>query len=283
MVILTASFGAACVSSLARKPANVLEIPFDYAVKDEVIPRNPVVQATIQGRRILLVLDTGATGHVLNKELSESLGLKRAQSDAVGHDHFGNNVDIGELLPVQIELGSWKMEAAPIFAIPRPKPLLKRGIFGTLSPQKILASGVVVLDQPSKKLLILQPAPANINEWLAARFSGYDFVEMERPGNSQEMLVQASLPGRAEVSVLLDTGSAMTEFSEVYTKLAPDVYRSSTTLSIGGHNLRLNRMEVRSFDNQDYMAGILGLDAIRNLVLAFPAGSSKVLLGFPRQ
>ncbi len=262
-----------------RTPA-VVEIPFEYAVKNEAIPRNPVVRVKIKGRDRLFIVDTGATAHVVDAALAKSLGLQGEPAE-VGEDHYGKKVRVVDLPDLPVQIGPWKGTLAHPSGIARPESLLRQKIVGTISPQALIESGIVVMDLPAKKLLIYDSAPVPARKWLTARYPGYEFVELDRQG--REMLVKASLPGRGKVPVLLDTGSGSTEFSDAYAGLDPGVYRSTESVSVGGHELRVASIEVRSFKEQGYMAGILGLDALQGVILAFRTESSKVLLGFPRR
>ncbi|MBI3553426.1 MAG: retropepsin-like domain-containing protein [Elusimicrobia bacterium] len=277
--IMLAAGVASCRSAPRRETVEMIRIPFDFDVKDELVPRNPVVSAEIGGRRVLLLLDTGANGQVLDRGLALGLGLKAAPAEA-GQDHYGNKVATEDLPSVPISLGRWRTELAHPTAIPRPQSLRERGILGTLSPQNLLETGVVMLDLSARELLIAPTNPRDLDRWLKEVFPGRDFAALPTRMEQQslEVVVPAALKGRAKVPVLLDTGSGSTEFSDDYAK---DGVRDGI-VELAGRELKVARIEVRSFKGQAYMSGILGLDGLRGLVLVFPQGRARVLLGFAK-
>ena len=260
---------------------NVVRIPFDYATKNEAVPRDPVVEVAIQGRKTLFLLDTGSNAHAVDSGFARQLGLV-GRNEGAGSDHFGRPLATAELPDVPAVIGSWPASLKGGFAIASEKSLLRDGILGTISPQCLVDSGATVLDLPAKRLLIVPLDSGELREWLAAEFPRTEFVELARRGEDPcEMLVTASLDGRPETPVVLDSGSGHTEFGDAYSGLTAGLHRSPTTLRIGGRLLPVPEIEVRSFKNQPQQNGTLGLDAIRGLVLVFPAGRSKVWLGFP--
>ncbi|MEK7716232.1 MAG: retropepsin-like aspartic protease, partial [Pseudomonadota bacterium] len=247
------------------------------AVTNDAVPRNPVIEVTVAGQSTWMLLDTGANGHVLDPELAKKSGLN-ARGSGVGRDHFGQAMITSDLSDVELRTSGWTTRS-DFVTHSRPESLRRRGILGTLSPQHLLESGVVVMDLPGKRLVLLERPPEDIRGWLATVLPNWDFVELRRDQSSSEFLIPAALGRKPATLVLLDTGSGETEFSPKYTGLEPGVYGSSEVLHIGGRALVLNRVEVSPYLDRESMAGILGLDSIGDMVLVFPPGHSKLLLG----
>ena len=97
------------------------------------------------------------------------------------------------------------------------------------------------------------------------------------------MVVRGALDGLPDGPILLDSGAGGITFRDSYAKrTAGTIIESGSTIRLGNHSLSVQNVKIGSLEHAGDVVGIIGLGAIRNLVMVFPAGSEKVILGFPK-
>src|SRR6185436_13204532 len=93
-----------------------------------------------------MIVDTGATHHVIAKWLAAELAVPVTTAGDKGTDHTGKKVAVSRLDQVSFSLSGWGPVSAPtLLVVAVPDALKKLGIGGFLSPQALALSGRAVL------------------------------------------------------------------------------------------------------------------------------------------
>jgi hypothetical protein len=239
--------------------------------------RNPAVAVRIRGETGWLLVDTGANRNMLDTEAATRLGFPVLHT-IHGTDYYGRPVPTQELGPVEVELGAWRHTYLGVNSSPRPKQWRQLHLIGTVSPQRLLDTGVTLVDL-SRLELILVPHPAEpLDRWLAARYPERRFESFPRLGRPEALatIVTGALLPHPPGPILLDTGALDTDFSDAVTRVAPE----PAVVAIGSHRLAVRKLSLRPFAPSEGLDGIVGVDSLRTLVLAFPAGRNEIWIGF---
>jgi hypothetical protein len=258
-------------------------IPIEYVNKEDGVSRDPVITVEIAGKAVKMLLDTGSNAHLLDLEFARSVGMKPV-SNGIGHDHHRNPVETWMLPNLEMQSSSWTM-TSDVVVIHTGRSLTENKVFGTLSPQKMLSAGTVVIDLPARKLVLRKTRARVRRNWLDSRWPERDFVPFEIVGDRGDLFIKGALSGKPMTMMLLNTGSVPTEISPAYSGLRPGVHRSTAAISLAAHVITVPRLLVGEYLDSRPPAGtgVLGLEAIKNLVLAFPAEGGRVIIGFPRK
>lgn len=108
--------------------------------------RLPVVRATVGGVPTLLLVDTGASSHVLTRWLAKKAKLPVDDQGDRSLDHAGREVASLRTSAPRLVVDGWgPLDDRPTLVIDVPEALERLGIGGFLSPQS-LGGGTVVLD-----------------------------------------------------------------------------------------------------------------------------------------
>lgn len=272
-----------------EKSSSILELPIQYAYSRPV-PNTPIVKASVMGREIFCLLDTGGNGHLLDTDFAHRLGLRGSPEPQPAWGYAGNAQPIEKLPPVVLDFGPWKRKFDDAEALHL--DFADRDVFVSLSPQCLATPGsAVVLDLHSSRLLVINEMPRDFHQWLETEFPHYHFEAFKRlvghmdpndPDKACDMVLQGSLAGRASGTLLFDTGSPDVVFSDRYLgRKDGTIMQNSSAIRLGTHTIFVHQYKAEHFIRKGDLIGILGLDAIRRLVMGFPGGSKEVFIGFP--
>jgi hypothetical protein len=196
-----------------QRPDHLLKI--EHSIRGRRVDL-PVVSVQVNGRPAWMVLDTGASTHVLSWRLVQALGLPLSRS-GTGKDHLGQDFDAGLVEGAIIESHGWVLvDHGSVGGTDLSGQLEKLGIDGLLSPQLLAGRGQsVILDLAAG---VLWTAPHAEGE---AQFRGKRIGltppwprTCERPDRAPFRLyvVPAIIEGTAQ-GLLIDTGATHTNLS----------------------------------------------------------------------
>ncbi len=175
----------------------------------------PLVHGTLEGRRTIFLLDTGANVHIVGATLARRLGLAMTKTSERGSDHLGMPITTWRIDSPRLVLDEWGPLAAPSAVVTEiPKALERLGIGGILSPQKLATEGdAVVLDLYRGEIrdawwkdALLEIGTTGVPLVGRGPKDGRACEEPDRTGTGLAYVLPASIEGQA-VSLLLDTGA----------------------------------------------------------------------------
>ncbi len=154
----------------------------------------------MHGALTLLIVDTGATEHVLTKAFSERAGLTLAPSRP-GHDVTGASVESNVIERCQLELGELRLTFDNVPAIDGPSFFSDANIGGLLSPQRLSPDETVVVDLRAKRLVVRASAieTAGLRPVACVRHT------------TGTLGTRVSFAGGSPVTAILDTGAESTD------------------------------------------------------------------------
>ncbi len=250
--------------------------------------RNPLVRVTIAGQSTFMLVDSGASAHVITQDVAHKLELASQASGASFMDAAGRKQGARRADASQITIDGWgKLAPGPLYIVAGDggATASTTGVSGLLSPQNLDPAHMIVFDLSREEMHTVdgdQGADAFM-------FGPQDLGQTRACGTLY--YVTATIEGEP-VKMLVDTGADSTI-----------VYGATAA----GHRLRMKRTqvggEVRAVSGAvaaDVLAsvrmrvgallqtrdmtlieapgdgcggeGILGLDVLRNCTLVFGAG-----------
>lgn len=272
-----------------RSPVQVLvDVPIDFEIGGEVV-HSPMVGVRIGGRKTRLILDTGATDHVLTTELARAVGI-RAEPGEPGTDHVGDSVPSWDLGAVPIQIGDRALTLEGVVAIAGPAPFEGWGVGGFLSPQHLHPTAYVVIDLVSSRLILVQGDEGGVMSWLEARSPSLVPLSLARVAGQSEVVVQAAIDPFATVATMLNTGGRATEFAaDAVPGLRGEGSHSTghgvgggavlgsavegQTLRVGDAKLSVPRLLVR--EAMGSARGLIGMDVLGGTVIMVSADRSR--------
>ncbi len=288
LAVQGASHGATTESS-ANCPARILvETPLSFDDARGAWPA-PMVRARIRGVDTKLIVDTGATTHVLTRDLALRAGLTLAPSEP-GTDHAGQPVESWEVGKVAAQIGGSDVALHGAVAIRGPAYFDASGIGGIVSPQHLHASALVLLDFVDHRLSVVEVDAMYTAACLRARHPRLRLVSLQRE-SGQLVMTRAAIDPFAAVPMMFNTGGPQTE---VAASIVPGL-RGSASTRVGrgasggsihgedvlGQHLRVGTAAVLAVPRllvrpeMPEPRGMLGMDLIAETVLAFRADPAQ--------
>jgi Retroviral aspartyl protease. len=266
----------------------LLDVPILFEVGDEVV-HSPMVDVRIGGTMTRLILDTGATDHVLTIELARAVGLS-AEPGEPGTDHVGDSVPSWDLGAVPIQIGDRVLALEDLVAIAGPAPFEGWGVGGILSPQHLHPTAYVVIDLAVSRLILVEGDEGPVMSWLAARSPSLVPLSLARVAGELEVVVPAAIDPFAAVATMLNTGGRATEFAEAAVPGLRGTGLHSTghavgggavlgaavegqTLRVGDAKLSVPRLIVR--EAMGSAQGLIGMDILGGTVIMVSADRSR--------
>lgn len=141
------SAGALAAAAAPAAGAPGLRAPLRFELNGRRFP-SPLIDAIIAGRSTTLLVDTGATHHVVARWLATELSLPLTSAGDAATDHAGQAIPVARLENASFSLPGWGAVPVPVLlVIPVPDILQRMGIGGFLSPQALSSEGrAVILD-----------------------------------------------------------------------------------------------------------------------------------------
>lgn len=249
-----------------------VDVPITYTTADGDVVHAPMVEAVVSGVATKLVVDTGASDHVLTMELARRIGL-HLEAGEPGTDVTGAKVSSwyasGDV-PVSLPGGAGGPVDVlrDVVVIDGPPPFARWGIGGIVSPQRLHPSGAVVLDLDRDVLTIGDTADVPAGSWIAAD------VQRHHGG---VLCVDAAVAPFSPCSMFLDSGAGDTDVDRTAVPGAVDDVLSSPLLVVAGVAFPLVALNVsdgipRPEGSTDDEAphGLIGMDVMKGTVLVIP-------------
>lgn len=213
--------GAGDASSPAGPPAAPATGPerrasLQYHLNDRAFP-SPLIDAVVAGQPAVLIVDTGASHHVLARWLADELALPLSTAGDVAVDHAGRPLAVSRLEDASLALSGWgRVEVSALLVVRMPDVLQRIGIGGIVAPQELAGPGrAVVLDLREGRMT---EAPRDeAARTLRARFGEAAIVELARcggPNQGSELTARASVEG-IDVTLKIDSGASQSSLFAV--------------------------------------------------------------------
>jgi predicted aspartyl protease len=258
----------------------------------------PLVHVTVAGTPTAMILDTGATDHVLSTSFVKRLGLAVSAAKETGIDHAAKAISAAEIASPNLVVEGWgPVGAARVFAIDLPSVFDALGIGGILSPQRLAAAGEsVVVDFPAGEVTALPRAAAT------ARLAGKRAIEpapsvCKKEDGGRQFAVLSQINGIA-ARLELDTGASHTDLRAGSApgrqlESAAGAEKGATYAASGKMETKTLRAAAVRFgdvaktidvdivpgDANQCFDGVLGMDALRPCVLVLDDASAAAACG----
>ncbi|WP_437968515.1 pepsin/retropepsin-like aspartic protease family protein [Sorangium sp. So ce260] len=199
-----ASAGPAASASAAGRRASL-----QFELNERPFP-SPLIDAVVAGQPTALLVDTGASHHVIARWLADELSLPLSTAGDVAVDHAGRPVPVSRIEDATIALAGWgPVDVPALLVVPVPEALQRLGIGGVLAPQLLAGPGrAVVLDLREGRMT---EAPRDeAARALRSRFGEAAIAELGRcggPNQGRELTVKATVEGIA-VTLKVDSGAS---------------------------------------------------------------------------
>jgi hypothetical protein len=250
----------------------------------------PLVDVVVAGFPTTMIVDTGASHHVIGEWLAKETQIPVGASGDRVTDHAGREVGrVRRAEDVKISISGWGAMDVPLMLVfPLPEPLRKLGIGGVIAPHLLAAEGhATLLDLRSGSMIeeAEEEAAKHEGELGGARA----FTAARACGGAtagQMLLVQAAVDG-APALLKLDSGassSSIFQASDAGKRAAAKAggpraaYGATgkfTARSVEGAKMKVGEFEVAVDLNIEDVApaagcpsdGYLGMDVLRSCVL----------------
>jgi hypothetical protein len=168
----------------------------------------PLVEAMVNGVRTRLVLDTGATDHLLTLAVCEAANLATEPGEP-GTDSTGSSVPSWQARDVTVAIGAMELAFPEVVVIDTPPPFRRAGLGGTLSPQRLRPDTYVALDLTEGGAATFLSAD-DLDAWLTDAYPGRRSLELPAVEGDGTVLVEAAIDAFPPVVTMLDTGAKAT-------------------------------------------------------------------------
>lgn len=241
-------------------------MPLSYDVSGETL-HCPVADAVVGSVRTKLIVDTGATEHVLTVDVVDRAELAR-EPGKVGTDAAGKHVPTWEVRTPRIDVGGTKLVVGTVPAIEGPTPFAAWGIGGFLSPQRLSPDHVVVVDFVQNSLEAYGEEAGSVVGRLRSRYPEAIIVGGQKH-QSGTIGVNVAV-GSSEVVAIFDSGAAATEIVMAGATGSGDVRRSR---SVGGTEMEASTVISATLVAGDAQFSLKALSVVRQV--AVPEGSTE--------
>ena len=260
-----AETGAPVVTSEpAKAPApKMAKVRFDANGEDFGAP---LVDALVGGQPTSLMLDTGATHHVVASWVAAQVGPTK-DSAIKGLDHAGQTVALQELPNAEISISGWGAIGAgsPLVAA-LPMEFQRSGVGGLLAVQALVADGrAVVLDL--RKGTLTEGPLDDVTREVEGMGGALIRGEIRTCANGASLPFVKATIGGAEIDAQLDTGASNTTVraaSKTGVALKPLAKSASTAFAASG------MFTVPSVKGARVMVGALDVETTVDLVKRDP-------------
>lgn len=275
-----------------QEPRVIFDVPLTFEAEGRPLPV-PLVAVTVGGHPTKLIVDTGASHHVLTTAFARAIGQTLTSASA-GQDHAGQGMATWEAGTVQARFADVDVQLTDVAAIEGPPPFEPLGIGGLLSPQHLHPTAHAVLDFTVNRLLLVEGAPSDVAAWAAKRWGGLTGVTLARANDDRKIMVQAAIEPFASVVTELDSGGSGTEALAAY---VADVAAGATTsggvgvsgggidgvpvtgrnLLVGGRSIPIPSLLVRPDMGGHLFTSLVGMDVLRGTVLVVSSSPSNAV------
>ena len=191
----------------------LLAEPITFATADGTT-HAPLVEAVVNGVPTRLILDTGASDHLLTIDLCETAGVATEPGEP-GTDSTGSSVPSWQAHEITVRVRRSALRLLRSRRHRHPAAFFRSmGIGGILSPQHLQPGSPVVLDLAARRLAI-SGAVDDLDTWLADTYPGLRTVQESVIDGDGTVLVEAAIDPFSPVVTMLDTGAKATYVAQV--------------------------------------------------------------------
>lgn len=205
-----------------------------------------MVTATIAGCTTQLIVDTGATAHLLTTDLAQRAGLHLTAATP-GRDVAGDLVPSWRVGDVPVDLESSSIMLQEVVAIDGPEPFRDWGVGGFLSPQALAVDATVLLDLATDRIDIVGDESATAVADLVRRFDNSVLLEGTRHA-AGTLGIHVRVPPARPVVAIFDTGAAETEFAADALETTVDGVVRLSGKGVGGSEIRVTILKDQDLD-----------------------------------
>lgn len=200
-----------------------------------------MVAVTIGGWATQLIVDTGATCHLLTKDLVDRAGLHMAAA-ADGRDAAGDSVPSWTVGDIVVDIGMSNHTLRDVVAIDAPEPFLGWGVGGFLSPQLLAPNATVVLDLMQNRIDIMDGEATVVVADLVRRF---DHLALEAGVRhaAGTIGIEVRVPPASPVVAIFDTGAAETDIAARALGTTAEGIRRASGRGVGGSEIETAVLE----------------------------------------
>jgi hypothetical protein len=271
VALVLACFGRPLVpSSAPTLPRNAMKLERDWAGR-------PVLPVRIAGKWARLLVDSGASSHVLSAEFLEQAQGQKARGEALGVSGLVGDAQPALLLP---DLDAQTREGVKLrLREPVVMDYERNGDDGLLSPQLLSERGTVELDLTSGLLILdVAPEPA-LADTRASRCEPYDNLSL--------LFVAPARIDGTDVPLLVDTGATYSSIDsgsrvgkQLFKRSTPagrvsgiggktSTRRVEAKVAFAGHELTRELRLVEDRTETCEAVGHLGMDVLQSCRLRF--------------
>ncbi len=212
--VLTACAAAAPRAAPKAEPASSTTAPrktkLFYELEGRAFPL-PVVRGTVSGRPTWMLVDTGASSHVIAGWFAKKIGLKLNRLGDMATDHAGRSVVMSRVDAPKVAIDGWGDLADETMVVSDVPPIIEKlGIGAFISPQKLNETGdAVVLDLRAAEMRTASFKEAARPEIGVATLIGEGTrpcLDADSPVSGVAYMARATVGGR-EAWLLVDTGA----------------------------------------------------------------------------
>jgi hypothetical protein len=212
----------------------IFEEPITFVGADGQPTHAPMVACTVGGVATRMIVDTGASDHLLTIELANQLGLPTEPGEE-GTDASGASVPSWTLGEVPVQVGAMTHRLANVIAIAAPGPFEALGIGAMLSPQHLVPGAWMCLDLAGDRMIALSGNDAaDVAGWLSGRAPDFRLLRLARVEGDATIVVRGAIEPHPPVVTLIDTGG---KASDVVASAVPGLtgeLSESTGRGVGG-------------------------------------------------
>jgi predicted aspartyl protease len=167
----------------------------------------PLVDAIVGGQPVQLIVDTGASHHVIAAWVAREIGAPPPQPAGMAAAHGGASIPYARLDGVSLRISGYgSVEAPQLLVTEVPPDVRRRGIGGVISPQALVTPGrAVLLDLAGGSLSDLPTSAAA--SWIQAKGLALDELRVCPGAGADALVLRATIDGE-EAALQLDTGSS---------------------------------------------------------------------------
>lgn len=202
------------------------------------------MRGTVAGKPVLMLVDTGANGHVIAGWFARKLALKLEKAGDVGVDHVGKTIEAYRVQKPQIAIDGWGAVAeTSVLAAEVPDGIEALGIGAFISPQRLAEEGhAVVLDLRGGTLRAerWEDAATDLLHRGAPLLTATSVRTCEEEGPDPSKGVAFVVPatvGGERVDLLLDSGAERTDLltgSNAAKRLGKNAQKSEPVYTASG-------------------------------------------------
>lgn len=280
--------------SAAKKRTESAQVPlhFDIPLADGASKtiHTAFLEATVDGRKTRLIVDSGASDHVFVRN-ALPFADDDLKADAPGTDHGGAAVTTWRLQrPISVQIGERQQTLNEAIVIEGPPPFKAWGIGGFVAPQLLATTGFVVVDLAQRSLAVVENAPkmcADGRSPLVLTMVRGEGTMVRGEGDAERLPIVAAKWNGKDIRLMLNTGGREVEVSPAFAiavgadqatgrGVSGEAVRGSRgasgVLTLAGREVPVASPVVR--EQGDAADAQVGIAFLTGAMLAFPAGNT---------